>query len=271
MLISTQALLDAIVKRRCVRSGRRLEPHEHLLSSKEFPHLYSEAECSEDNRRFISEVLLKTIENARHALSDEHATPVSKFLRSIVALARPFGKTVATSELRERFLHLYLFLHWGTIRFNDCIEPRLDIKFYEGQGNGSDNPYETRLLPLLVDHNAARPDIVGIDLASKTLYLIEVKPAQLDDRGVGQIHRYFHLAHRVLNTADHKCDIRFVRPVIICGEVPASAWYGFEPGIFEVTLFLGFRASVDEFELRDLRRIGRNAIRDRTKYLMDKY
>lgn len=267
MLVTKDHLLTSVERRRCVRSGRLLKGDEAVVCRQEFEWIYSTSSpVDKASRDYLVSVLLPALQNARSSIGDRHRHDISLFLRRVIH---------RDGAVRERFLHLFLFMFWKEVRFADGRTLSFDVCFYEGEPVGNLDAslaqLERRLLPLLLDQKTARPDLIAYDSDTKSLFLIEVKPAELDDRGVGQLIRYFRHAASVVNVADHKVDVRVIKPVLICQQVTPATWTAFDPAIFELSSFFGYNITDSELELHDLKRRGRVALRERAKYHSNVY
>ncbi len=152
---------------------------------------------------------------------------------------------------KEEFLHFYLFQFWNTVWTGDIAELPLGERYMELESSAPRTTFAERFLPRLRKEEAW-VDIVG--LSEPILYLVEIKHGELDDRGVGQILRYFATARKICDTVNHLCDIRNIVPVIIAGGMSLSTFESMPLYFRELSRILFFKVDENKVKLIDGKR-----------------
>lgn len=191
---------------RCLKNNFALLSGEHIVSEKSFPDLYSHQYNSSEND-FIKNIFSFIHKNNRDILQLD-----SRFLKKIQSF---FNMIIFTSDdyIKEKEIHLYIFLFWENIIWEKDILPNLNKEklFYEGQTHNSQDKFQSNLLPYITNNC----DLIYHDIDTHTIDLIEIKNVDLDDRAISQIQRYYRNTNIVCETYDHKLNILNLKPTLI--------------------------------------------------------
>ena len=117
--------------------------------------------------------------------------------------------------IKERELHLYLYLFWEDITWIGEKHKSFERKYfyYEGQKktNLINDSFQNYLLPK-ISNNC---DLIYYNKNSNTIELIDVKQVNLDDRAISQIQRYYRQTIEICDTTDHMLKIINLNPILI--------------------------------------------------------
>ncbi|WP_140797215.1 hypothetical protein [Myxococcus xanthus] len=170
----------------------------------------------------------------------------------------------ATKSGREEFIHRYLFEFWDE-SWGDATE-RISLaeKYYHGKCDNAQTPFAQRLLPRLVSSEAV-VDIIALGGPhNRTLFPIEIKLGYLDDRGHGQILRYYQHARSICDRFNRDCDIRHVSPVLILSSATLSQWDAVPQYFKEIIHILFYRTTpAGHITLLDGKKVLNSQARDR--------
>jgi hypothetical protein len=251
----TGALLRASLReRRCLRCKVRLTPHEDLVCAKDFPALYG-GPPSEDEARYLG-YIRKCLPNKDFTVEDLPQGESDEFRRFLLRIVR-------SKVLIEEYLHLYVFLFWESLVWEDCEPIALEEKYYKCNPDGADTHFAKNLLPRISSEKGSIFDIAGI--GQRLMYVCELKHGVLDDRGVGQTLRYFEHAATITELADHRCDVRGVVPVLIVADADTSQWLAFPRYFRELLRIYYFRTDECCLRLCDGKKRLRSLIRQRSR------
>jgi hypothetical protein len=154
-------------------------------------------------------------------------------------------------ESLEAVLHQFLFRFWSRI---DCSEafgfPSNAQLHYKCQVVGED-PIGGMLGRLR--RNGCLCDLAAYSEVDRVLWLIDAKREAPDDRAIGQIKRYYHLATAMLEDEDPKKNIRCVRPALICPTVDVSPFFSMGTPFRDFCEIWTFRIQANRFCVQDER------------------
>jgi hypothetical protein len=253
-MLTTDLVVSAILESKCVRTRAPLAADELVLSRRAFPALYA---GQSDGTEAL---FLREIERALPAVLKAPGLPMTgrETIRSFMAFV------IAQSTMfREEFVHRYLFEFWDTLWKDPDDAIVLFEKYFKGDAAGGATPFVQGILPKIRTRDAAT-DIVGLGgTAARTLYVIEVKLGELDDRALGQILRYYRLGRSACDMYHHGCDIREVVPVVIAKQVSLEAWDAIPQFFRELLRLYYYRTEQGRVVLVDARRALQSMTRDR--------
>jgi hypothetical protein len=131
----------------------------------------------------------------------------------------------------EAVLHAYIYLFWDSLCFDDAVivpsvVPGRTLYFtsesLEASGAGANEPSDMFVKRL---SRLARADLIGLDHKVHHILLVEIKRGSLDDRGLGQLLRYYDACNRLLTTHDCRAlNLSYVRPILIVESIDKQAW-----------------------------------------------
>lgn len=261
MMISSEAVLTALSRRRCIKSQRELGVDEFVISRAAFPALF-QGRWDQAESNFINKYLLPGLTEALDSL-DETAVErleARRFMDLIIDRGRSAG------VLQEEFIHRYVFEFWNSLWPDDEERIVLNEKYYKGQLCRQLEPtkFAKNILPKLGNGNAL-VDILGLGgFKNRNLYVIELKQGGVDDRAIGQILRYYQVVRSLCDRTYHDCDIRRVIPVWIVSEVSLQFWDALPTYFREILrMYKLERASGSEMRFRDLHKVLQSSSRDR--------
>jgi len=136
----------------------------------------------------------------------------------------------------EAVLHTYIYIFWSSLKFEyNYAPPNL-----EGKGNIY---FTSESLPDITEEKTttdedklirsfkrqtgkeSRIDLVSIDSAVHTIYLIEVKRGGLDDRTVGQLLRYYEHWSLLLYRNDCRMlNLNYIKLLLVVDSVTHESW-----------------------------------------------
>lgn len=257
-MLAPELLLGAIKDGRCLRSRVRLAEGERMLSRTAFPSLYAGGSDA------IEAAFLKELFRALPAtlrlpeLTDAQREDIRAFMAMVIRLG---------GMHKEDFVHRYIFEFWESLwpATEDAIS--MPERYFKGNSDNSQTPFSRTVLPRIRTAEAIT-DIVGIGGPSlRTLFLVEIKLADLDDRATGQILRYYQLGRAACDRFYHDCDLRNVTPILILKDAALHFWDAIPQHFREVVQIYYYRVSKDErLHLVDGRHILQSLSRDRLYY-----
>jgi hypothetical protein len=168
--------------------------------------------------------LLGTIkDNASDILGDpEVALRVRRWMASLIAKG---------NQAPEAVLHAYIYLYWDSLVFDNAVitpsvSPGRTLYFtsesLESRGRGLGEASDLFVQRLSCN---ARADLIGLDHKVHHILLVEIKRGGLDDRGLGQLLRYYDTCSRLLSTNDCRAlNLSYVRPILIVESIDRQAW-----------------------------------------------
>lgn len=231
MLVSAAAVIEAVRRRRCLRSARPLEEGEILLSRTAMPNLYAGAKHKgeQDYVRDILEALMAALRGADTQDTDRAA--IRAFME----------KVIAHGMGRETYVHHFVFEFWETLWADEADRIVFAERYMWGRTDGvPSTEFALSVLPLIKD-DKSYPDIVGRGgRAGTDLIVIDVKLDELDDRALGQIIRYYGLARRTIDFYRLGCDLRRVIPVLVVAESKQTKYWDAIPEHFREFLVVCF-------------------------------
>ncbi len=247
-MIPESTFVERAESRRCVIDGTTLATGEAVISTHAAPHLYDPAAAVLD-QHVLDDVISASLRVLQSSLAipTEVRSDIRKFW------ARILWRREASDACREDVIHNYLYYFWSEVwEDSDCDAFALDEK-YIPQGAFTwdpDSPFCQRLGGRF--RKDAPVDIVG--RSGRTVFLIEVKYDDVDDRAIGQLLRYFEAGRFLCNHVDHLCDLRWVVPVVVARDFPEPQWVALSPPLRELLRVYFFRAEEDRVVLMDGRR-----------------
>lgn len=256
MLLPPEIVLDAIRRRRCVRTGAILSSEERIVCQSAFPSLYA-GRSDREEARYVETIFRSFIDVI--ALSDRDPE-VRELVRHFVAFF-----VAKKAMLKESHVHFYLFEFWEELCAVESDITPFSERYFEGVARGSNSNFARNLLPRLSSAEDAYPDIVGLGgRAGRDLIVVEVKLGELDDRGVGQIQRYYSIARSACDRLWHDCDISRVIPVVVVSSARLPFWEAL-PLHFREFLQIYFYSVDSDLNLRltDGRRVLQTQARER--------
>lgn len=168
--------------------------------------------------------IVRVVRDARADIhrDDQARNRIQRWLAGLIARG---------DESLEAVLHTYIYVFWSSLRFSDTFAPP------NREGAGSVY-FTSESLPDLQEQaptheskfvaslkRQARVDLVAIDNALQTIYLLEVKRGGLDDRAVGQLLRYYEHWSQALYRSDCRMlNLNYVRPLLIIDSVQHTEW-----------------------------------------------
>jgi hypothetical protein len=248
-------LLSALEARKCVRTRTQLAEDECLVSRAAFPALYASTwDASEDAylkelSRGIAVVLTRT----------DLAIQIRDEIQRFMALVIDSGEMY-----REEFVHRYVFEFWDTLWEHPEDALPLAERYFKGNPLGATSPFATGVLPRLRTPDA-EVDIVALGGAARThsLFAIEIKLGELDDRAIGQILRYYRVSRDACDRYYHGCDIREVVPMLVVKSASLAIWDAIPQYFREILRLYSYRVVKGRVVLSDTRRKLQALARDR--------
>jgi hypothetical protein len=255
-MLKPDLLVSAIIESRCVRTRLPLAPDEFLVSRSAFPALYAgKHDRAED--KYLREI-------SRTIASVLSGSAASAAMRGTIRDFMTF--VIDSGEMyREEFIHRYVFEFWDTLWDEPEDAIVLTERYFKGNTSNVVNTTQFSLgfVPY-IRTSEAEIDIVGLGGASnRTVYLIEIKLDDADDRALGQILRYYRLARDACDQRYHGCDIRQVRPVLIVKQMSLAAWDAVPQYFRELLSVYLYRVRSGRVVLLDAKRILQSQLRDR--------
>ncbi|HZH78338.1 MAG TPA: hypothetical protein VEY88_20080 [Archangium sp.] len=254
-MLSPELLLESLTEGRCLRSRIRLTGDERVLSRSTFPSLYTGGNDAKE-AAFLKEIFRTIPATLRMPeLSNDHRDGIRAFMAMVIRLG---------GMHKEDFVHRYIFEFWESL-WPESEDPiSMPERYYKGTPDGPQTPFSRTVLPKIRTIEAAT-DIIGVGgPSSRTLFLVEIKLAELDDRGLGQILRYYQLGRTACDRFYHDCDLRNVTPVLILKDAALHFWDAVPQYFREVLKVYYYRVTEDEhLHLVDGRRILQSLARDR--------
>jgi hypothetical protein len=226
-----------------------------MLSRSAFPSLYAGGSDATE-AAFLKEIFRAIPATLRiPELSNDHREGIRAFMAMVIRLG---------GMHKEDFVHRYIFEFWESLwpETEDSIS--MPERYFKGTSDGAQTPFSRSVLPKIRTGEAAT-DIIGVGgPSSRTLFLVEIKLAELDDRGLGQILRYYQLGRTACDRFYHDCDLRNVTPVLILKDAALHFWDAVPQHFREVLRVYYYRVSENErLYLVDGRRILQSLSRDR--------
>jgi hypothetical protein len=237
-LFSASLVVERVRQNRCLKGNEVLASEEVVFCRRCFPSLYQDGLASVEKKQIQAFVtsLLEEHDYVHEAMKGDEFL-VSQ-LRSFFSLLLAKG-----GELLEAFVHAYMFLFWDFLSFPESIGAVPKGRLFwlaKGAPPGKSHRSGSDVIGLLVarlSQEGVEVDLAAVDIESQTLWLIEIKRAELDDRAVGQMIRYFDRAVYCLPSREFRAgNINFVKPIIILQSVDPKHW---------ITIPLHFRELLD--------------------------
>ncbi len=259
-MIAASTLVSAIAEARCAITQAKLAPDEALVSRAGLPALYDPSlDASTDT--VLRSLIKHTVDFSykKQFAADDALEQVRRFW------ARVLSRAGVDSAARESVLQAYLFFFWNRVRSHSGDEP---IAYDEGfipqvrETWESDSNFCIRLV------SRAEKD-APVDILARegtTVYLIEVKYGDVDDRAIGQLLRYFERMRHLCNSVDHLCDLRSVVPVLVAKGFPPSNWSSLPTSMRELIRVYFYAVEDDFLMLRDGRRTLQNQLKGDRRY-----
>jgi len=207
MIIKYDIFIRRVKANRCIKNNYLLDEDESIISKKSFHHLYKKKiDNSELN-------YIKIILSFIHKHNRKIANLEKVELRKIQGFYNLLIKSNQEQYIKEREIHLYLFLFWENLICDKQIINNLkkDDFFYEGQKSNIESKFQNNLLPY-ISNNC---DLIYYEKETNTIELIEVKNVDLDDRAISQIQRYYRKTNLVCETYSHNLKILHLKPTLI--------------------------------------------------------
>jgi hypothetical protein len=240
-LYDAPLVLKRLRGRRCVKGLEQLEDGEHVFCRRCAGSLYEPGVLGQlkTQLEFLVQGLLAGSKEVREAVDEDDG--VSTQLTGLFAALLRKG-----TDSLEWFLHAYIYLFWGKLKFDQRCSGMQNADLY-WMAKGA--PQATTPIRSILDSAIERlgregveVDLAAIDEATETLWLIEIKRGDLDDRAVGQMLRYFDRAVRCFGTREFRAaNINFVRPIVLLETVDPRKW---------ITMPLHFREILDIYSFR---------------------
>lgn len=237
-LFRASLVVERVRQNRCLKGNELLASDEAVFCRRCFPSVYFDGLANAEKKQVHSLVasLLEEHEYVREAMKGDEFLVLR--LRSFFSLLLGKG-----GDSLESFVHAYMFLFWEFLSFPESVgAPPKGRLFWMAKGappgtsfrSGSD---PTNLLIGRLSQEGVEVDLAAVDIESQTLWLIEIKRAELDDRAVGQMIRYFDRAVYCLPFREFRAgNINFIKPLIILESVDPKHW---------ITIPLHFRELLD--------------------------
>lgn len=253
MLIQPQILADRIRNRRCAKTAYPLGDDEHVVSATAFPCLYKGG-ATPAEAEYLRELLRPVMAMLEMNVEASTAERVRLFMSQVIHNGNVH---------KEDFVHNYLFHFWERT-WTQADDPIiLSERYFQGDCEDPKTTFARNFLPKFRSKEAI-VDIVGLGgVSSRTLYLVEVKLGEIDDRAVGQILRYYLRARHTCDFKYHNCDIRRIAPVLITRPSRIDFWEAF-PFYFREFLHIYYYQvdSQGELRLSDGRKLLLSTLRD---------
>jgi len=187
-----------------------LEDNEFGLSEKSLPGLYQKRINSEE--MVYIKYILDQLLNKKDDINEWPKEALNNLYEFFVLL-----NDIQDGNI-ENSLHLFLYLFWNQIEFEDNRDKIRGEIVYLGSGkviftedlNKEKIKYSEKII-----NSGVKVDLVNFDIENQTLYLIEIKNKQIDDRTVGQILRYYNLITERLLYVNRSININYIKPIII--------------------------------------------------------
>lgn len=246
MLVSPQAVRDAIRRGRCLKTLRPLGADELILSRNATPSLYA-GTSNKTDQAYILELLSSLVALlAQDDLTEPERIVIRTFMEKVIV----HGKIG-----REAYVHRFVFEFWSSLWDIESEAISFAEKYMWGAIEGSKTEFSLNVLPLIRDDRSF-PDIVGRGgPGGHNLLIADVKLEGLDDRAVGQVIRYYGLARRVIDSHRHGCDLRRVIPILIVAETSQIKYWEAVPEYFREFLVICFyRVKAGRVVLHDARK-----------------
>lgn len=247
-MANLETLLEQINRGCCLRDFERLADGEFVVSARSFPGLY--AGKMDDRELGAIRRYLATIKLIAPAQLSAHQ---SKTIRG-------FLKLVFRASRLEEHVHMSFFMFWESIWHPDERSIALDERYIECETSNSETPFAANLVAPL------KKDKVLIDIVGRggdSMFLVEVKRGEVDDRAVGQVLRYYDHVRTMLNRRHHGCNIRQVVPVLIARSCTLAQWASFPRHFREFLRLYFIDESGDGVRVKDGKRILESQNRER--------
>jgi len=207
MIIKYNIFIRRVKINRCIKNNYLLEEDESIISQKSFPNLYQK-KINDSELNYIK-IILSFIHKHNRKIANLEKTELKKIQKFYNLLI------ISNKEqyVKEREIHLYLFLFWENIVFDKPIINNLKKEnfFYEGQKSNRESKFQNNLLPY-ISNNC---DLIYYENETNTIELIEIKNVDLDDRAISQIQRYYRKTNLVSETYSHNLKILHLKPTLI--------------------------------------------------------
>uniref|UniRef100_E1T3W6 Uncharacterized protein n=1 Tax=Burkholderia sp. (strain CCGE1003) TaxID=640512 RepID=E1T3W6_BURSG len=225
-LYSASLVLDRVHANRCLTGNESLLVGEYIYCRRCLPSIYGGKLSTVDKKKSgeLISSLLEENKAIRETMRDSQLA--RQRLQSFFALLLANG-----GESLEAFVHAYMFLFWEHLAFLGAIagHPRGQL-FWMAKSPPTGTAYKevggtAGSVIERLSQEGVQIDLAAVDPQAETLWLLEIKRDDLDDRAVGQMLRYFDRAVRCLPSREFRAlDINHVRPVIVLESVDPRLW-----------------------------------------------
>jgi hypothetical protein len=242
-LFSTELILSRAQQGRCLKGNEELSADEFLFCPRCCSSLYKTGFPTQD-KTLVDALISSLLEQSRairRALTED--ADFSRRLKGFFRLLLKKG-----SDSLESFAHAFMFLYWEQPLFPDKDRSPSGELFWLAKGAPKGTSFREGAEP---NHRAmerlsqagVEVDLAAIDAERHILWLVEIKRAELDDRSVGQMIRYFDRAAHCLTSREFRsADISIIRPTLILERADPKHW---------VTIPLHFRELLEIYEFKN--------------------
>jgi hypothetical protein len=250
-MISEGTFLERLEARRCIVQGTELLPDEVVVSRNVAPHIYGAARTRSDETGLVQAIA--TSLNIIGALGSRPR--IDEGVRAEIRRfwARVLSNADASSSAREDVIHAYLYHFWDDLwEDTDCERLSLEERYIPKDEKTWDR--DSNFCVRLAGKFRARADVDIVARSGTTVYLIEVKFEDVDDRAVGQLLRYFDQGRYLSTHTDHLCDLRRVIPVMVARVFPDQFWTALPTSFRELMRIYFWKIENDRVVLSDARK-----------------
>lgn len=225
-LYSASLVLDRVHANRCLTGNELLVVGEYVYCRGCLPSMYADKLSIVDKKK--SGELIKSLLEENKAIREvmRESQLVRRRLQSFFTLLLANG-----GDSLEAFIHAHMFLFWEHLTFSGAIAgyPRGQLFWMaKSPPTGTSHKEVGGAAGSVIDRlsqEGVQIDLAAVDSETETLWLLEIKREDLDDRAVGQMLRYFDRAVRCLPSREFRAlDINHVRPVIVLESVDPRLW-----------------------------------------------
>jgi hypothetical protein len=212
-MISLETLQRLLTERKCPCTLLPLSPDEYVVSRKSFPKLYGGGRGDSESK-FISAIF----DHIPSVLSSQSESDVRDCIRGFMQLVLRNGTMHS-----EDFLHRYIFEFWGEIE-HPFTSKSITESYFKCQDRDSTNSdFFRHLVRKIYQSGKTVPDIIACTRSSE-IFVIEIKNAELDDRALGQILRYYQIVRSTCDRSFFDKSAWKITPILIATAGRLDFW-----------------------------------------------
>jgi hypothetical protein len=194
---------------KCYFSFENLSNDDFLISKVKFPELYNKN--FDQNEYILIKSLLSFFHKENQFILDldhEKKEKIKLFFNLLFLVPN-------MQYIKEREIHLYLYLFWEDIIWLGKKNNPFERKYFYYEGKKKEHLLNDNFQDYLLPKISKNCDLIYFDKNNNTIELIDIKQISLDDRAISQIQRYYRQTIEICDNTDHMLKINRLIPTLI--------------------------------------------------------